>query len=124
MLREIASHGYIIAADGPMGGSQSHVKDMLASIAWAKAGSAGKYGEVDIKKMATMGHSCGGLEGMSVSYHNPDISLTIMFHIATFHDDKRFLLKELKAPVAWFVGNPTDMGYENVRAFQAECNPS
>lgn len=114
-LREIASHGYVIAADGPMSGSQSHVKDMRASIAWAKAGSASKYGKVDVKKIATMGHSCGGLEGMSVSYHNPDVSLTMMFNIATFHDDKRFLLKELKAPVAWFVGNPTDMGYENVR---------
>jgi hypothetical protein len=124
MLREIASHGYVIAADGPMSGSQTHVKDMLASIAWAKAGSASKYGKVDIKKMATMGHSCGGLEGMSVSYHNPDISLTMMFNIATFHDDKRFLLKELKAPVAWFVGNPTDMGYENVRTSQGECNSS
>jgi hypothetical protein len=114
-LKEIASHGYVIAADGPMSGGQTHVKDMRASIAWAKAGSAKSYGNVDVTKIATMGHSCGGLEGMSLSYHNPDVSLTLMYNIATFHDDKRFLLKELKAPVAWFVGNPTDMGHENVR---------
>jgi hypothetical protein len=114
-LREIASHGYVIAANGPMTGSQSHIKDTRNSIAWAKAGSASKYGKIDTTKIATMGHSCGGLEGMSVSYHNPDVSLTMMFNIAIFHDDKRFLMKELKAPVAWFVGNPTDMGHENVR---------
>jgi hypothetical protein len=114
-LKEIASHGYVIAANGPMSGGQSHNKDTRASIAWAKAGSASGYGNVDVTKIATMGHSCGGLEGMSVSYHNPDVSLTLMFNIATFHDDKRYLLKELKVPIAWFVGNPSDMGYENVR---------
>jgi hypothetical protein len=114
-LKEIASYGYVIAADGPMSGGQTHVKDMQASITWAKAGSAKSYGNVDVTKIATMGHSCGGFEGMSVSYHNPDVSLTLMFNIATLHDDKRYLLKELKKPVAWFVGNPTDMGYENVK---------
>lgn len=113
-LKEIASHGYVIAANGPMSGSQSHNKDVRASLDWAKGGGAKAYGKVDVSKIATMGHSCGGLEGMSVSYKNPDVKLTMMFNIATFFDDKRFLLKELKAPVAWFVGNPTDMGYENV----------
>lgn len=113
-LKEIASHGYVIAANGPMSGSQSHNKDVRASLDWAKGGGAKAYGKIDLSKIATMGHSCGGMEGMSVSYHNPDVKLTLMFNIATFYDDKRFLLKELKAPVAWFVGNPTDMGYENV----------
>lgn len=113
-LKEIASHGYVIAANGPMSGSQSHNKDIHASLDWAKSGGAKAYGKVDLSKIATMGHSCGGMEGMSVSYKNPDVKLTLMFNIATFFDDKRFLLKELKAPVAWFVGNPTDMGYENV----------
>lgn len=113
-LMEIASHGYVIAANGPMSGSQTQNKDVRASLDWVKAGGAKAYGKVDVSKIATMGHSCGGLEGMSVSYHNPDVKLTLMFNIATFFDDKRFLLKELKAPVAWFVGNPTDMGHENV----------
>lgn len=113
-LTDIASYGFVIAANGPMSGSQSHNKDTRASVKWAKSGGAKAYGKVDTNKIATMGHSCGGLEGMSVSYHNPDVALTMMFNIATFHDDKRFLLKELKAPVAWFVGNPTDMGHENV----------
>ena len=116
-LKEIASHGYVIAANGPMGGSQSKVKDHRASVTWAKSAAPKAYGKVDSTKIATMGHSCGGLEGMSVSYHNPDVALTMMFNIATFQDDKRYLLKELKAPVAWFVGNPSDMGHENVRDY-------
>jgi hypothetical protein len=114
-LKEIASHGYVIAANGPgIKESQTHNKDVIASLDWAKGGGAKAYGKVDVSKIASMGHSCGGMEAMSVSYHNPDVKLTMMFNIATFYDDKRFLLKELKAPVAWFVGNPTDMGYANV----------
>lgn len=113
-LKEIASHGYVIAANGPMSGSQTHNKDVHASLKWAKDGGAKAYGKVDVSKIATMGHSCGGMEAMSVAYHNPDVKLILMFNIATFFDDKRFLLKELKAPVGWFVGNPTDMGYANV----------
>jgi hypothetical protein len=51
---------------------------------------------------------------MSTAYHNPKVKLIMMFNIAIFQDDKRYLLQELKVPVAWFIGGPKDMGYPNV----------
>lgn len=58
--------------------------------------------------------SCGGLEAMSTAYHNPKVKRVLMFNIAIFQDNKRYLLQELKVPVAWFIGGPKDMGYPNV----------
>jgi hypothetical protein len=51
---------------------------------------------------------------MSTAYHNPKVKLIMMFNIAIFQDNKRYLLQELKVPVAWFIGGPKDMGYPNV----------
>ncbi len=119
LLIEIASHGYVIAADGLAGGntgaSQSMVSDMKASLDWAMAGGAAKYGSVNTSAVATMGHSCGGLEAMSTAYHDERVKRIVMFDIGIFQDEKRYLLQEIKVPVAWFVGGPKDMGYPNVR---------
>jgi hypothetical protein len=128
-LLEIASHGYIIAADGqPKAGGrlnsfgaafnpadgQSKWSDMVASVDWALGVGATKFGDIDPEKITTMGHSCGGLEAMSVAYHDSRVKLMVLLNIAIFQDNKRYLLKELKVPVAWFVGGPTDMGFSNV----------
>ncbi|KAK3389554.1 hypothetical protein B0H63DRAFT_537547 [Podospora didyma] len=118
-LLEIASHGYVIAADGIAGGktgaSQSMVTDMRASIDWFTKGTgAAKYGNVNTSALATMGHSCGGLESMSTAYHDDRVKRIVMFNIGIFNDEKRYLLQEIKVPVAWFVGGPKDMGYPNV----------
>lgn len=63
---------------------------------------AGKYGNIDTNRTASVGHSCGGLETMSVGYHDTRVKLMILFNIAIFQDEKRYLLQELKAPVDWF----------------------
>jgi hypothetical protein len=72
-LTEIASWGYVIAADGaPVANAagQSKVQDSRDSIVWAMSGKAAKYGNIDTTKIATAGHSCGGLEAMSVGYRD------------------------------------------------------
>jgi hypothetical protein len=55
MLVEIASYGYVIAADGTPTGAgtsgQSKVQDMRDSLDWAFAGKAKKYGNVDLTKV-------------------------------------------------------------------------
>jgi hypothetical protein len=122
LLTEIASHGYVIAADGPSKNApagQSKVQDSRDSIEWAMKGGAKKYGNVDTTKIASAGHSCGGLEAMSVGYHDTRVKLMILFNIAIFMDEKRYLLQELKVPVAWLVGGQKDMGYINVCCFLA-----
>jgi dienelactone hydrolase len=117
-LIELASHGYVIAADGIAGGntgaSQSMVKDMKASLDWFMKGGAAKYGTVNTNNITTMGHSCGGLEAMSTAYRDERVKRVVLFNIAIFQDERRYLLSEIKIPVAWFVGGPNDMGYPNV----------
>jgi hypothetical protein len=123
-LTEIASWGYVIAADGaPSGGAggQSKIQDSRDSIVWATSGKAAKYGNVDTTKIATAGHSCGGLEAMSTGYHDARVKLMMLFDIAIFTDDKRYLLQELKSPVAWFVGGTKDMGFLNVHPSPIYC---
>ncbi|ORX95929.1 hypothetical protein BCR34DRAFT_549552 [Clohesyomyces aquaticus] len=113
-LKEIASYGYVIAADGSPSGSssaQSTVQMMRDSVDWASAGKAAKYGNVDISSITTAGHSCGGLEAYSTAYHDDRVKRIMLFDIAIFQDDRRYLLKEIKVPVAYIIGGKNDMGY-------------
>ena len=120
LLVEIARYGYVIAADGTPDGSgfqtgqQSKVQDMRDSLDWAFAGNAKKYGNVDLTKVTTAGHSCGGLESMSTAYHDDRVKRIMLFNIAIFQDDRRYLLKELKVPMVYLIGGPKDMGYNTV----------
>jgi hypothetical protein len=51
---------------------------------------------------------------MSVGYHDTWVKLMVLFDIVVFTNNKRYLLQELKSPVAWFVSGPKDMGHLNV----------
>jgi hypothetical protein len=91
LLTEIASHGYLVIANGPprpgvsmagalpqlggkglqglLGGlgsllstAQSKVSQMTESIDWVHKGGAKKYGDIDVDKIAASGQSCGALE--------------------------------------------------------------
>jgi hypothetical protein len=53
---------------------------------------------------------------MSVGYHHARVKLIMLFDIAIFEDDKRYLLQGLEAPVARFVGDPRNIGSSNVRS--------
>jgi hypothetical protein len=69
-LTEIASHGYVILANGPPNGGFAFAKlsQMAESIDWAtKNEAAKKYGDIDSDKIAASGQSCGGLEAYSTS---------------------------------------------------------
>jgi hypothetical protein len=76
-LTEIASHGYLVLANGPpVGGppktvadmgklmtlGQNKISDLQASIDWALKGNGSKYGNIDTTKIAAGGQSCGGTE--------------------------------------------------------------
>jgi len=120
-LIEVASYGYVIAADGVPGGnigqSQTLVTNMRAALDWGVSGKASKYGNVNTTAVTTMGQSCGGLEAMSTAYRDERVKRIIMLNIAIFQDERRYLLQEIKVPVAYFIGGPKDMGYPNVSFF-------
>jgi hypothetical protein len=117
-LREIASHGFIVAANGaggPPGLGQTKMTAMTESLDWIMKGAGGgKFGEVDTTKIATAGQSCGGLEALSAAYHDDRVKTTMVMNSGVMSADKKYLLKELKYPVAYFIGGPTDIAYLNV----------
>jgi hypothetical protein len=90
-LSEIASHGFMIVAIGPLpvpgagrgGGAAGGPTGgtLLNAINWAIAqngDSASPYkGKLDVSKIAVFGHSCGGLQALEVS-GDPRISTTLV----------------------------------------------
>ena len=129
-LTEIASHGYVILANGNPGSSSkssgllSTLNSMLsggtkatmlnAAIDWAEKNPTGRYGSLDLSRIAAAGQSCGGLEAYSASYADSRIKQTILFNSGVIDSSKKKLLAGLKAPVAYFLGGPTDIAYLNV----------
>jgi hypothetical protein len=47
-------------------------------------------------------------------YQEPRIKLSVILNVGVFEDKRRHLIKELKAPVGWFLGGPKDAGTEFV----------
>ena len=135
-LVEIASHGYLVVANGPpgkdvvedgevniepsagllgaQGSGQSKPSQLTESVHWVVKGGAAKYGDIDTAKIAAAGQSCGGLEAYSASYHDDRVKLTMLFNSGVISEDQKKLLKELKAPVGYFLGGPKDAAYANV----------
>jgi dienelactone hydrolase len=76
LLGEVASHGYLAIATGPIGpepavpGPQSKTESLVKAIDWAIAENARKgspyYGRIDTTKIAVAGQSCGGLQAIAV----------------------------------------------------------
>jgi hypothetical protein len=91
-LSEVASHGFLVIAIGPVqtsgrgsggggmgGGTKS--SQLLDAIDWAIAQNANEtsryYKKVDISKIAVLGQSCGGLQALEVS-PDPRITTTLV----------------------------------------------
>jgi hypothetical protein len=87
---------------------------MRDSLDWAFAGNAKKYGNIDLAKVTTAGHSCGGLESQSNAYHDERVKRVMLFNIAIFQDNRRYRLQEIKVSVLYLLGGPKDMGYTTV----------
>jgi len=120
-LQELASHGYLIIASGPPLPNlaqrfpitlQSKSIQLTQAIDFIHSGRAAKYGSIDTSHLAAAGQSCGGQEAYSASYHDPRVTLTMLFNSGVFIPARRYLLHELTAPVAYFVGGEIDLGHD------------
>ncbi|KAF2397178.1 hypothetical protein EJ06DRAFT_461085, partial [Trichodelitschia bisporula] len=127
-LIELASHGYVILANGPPTGSppttmadmgklmqtpQTKVSDLLDSIDWVVKGGGKKFGSLDLERIATAGQSCGGTEALSAAYKNDKVKLTFLVNSGTLNAEARPWLREFKYPVGIFNGGPKDIAYAN-----------
>ena len=82
-LNEVASHGFLVIAIGPMpaegerGGGRSQSSQLTDAIDWAIAQNNDKnspyYKKVDVKNIAVSGMSCGGLQTLEMA---PDPRVT------------------------------------------------
>ena len=54
-------------------------------------------------------------KAMSTSYHDDRVKFTLVLHSGVIEDSKAYLLKELnKFPIAYIIGGPKDIAYNNV----------
>ncbi|KAF1989990.1 hypothetical protein K402DRAFT_325423 [Aulographum hederae CBS 113979] len=101
-LNELSSHGLCRASDA------------TKAIDWVLNNPAArKYGNLDTTKLVMAGQSCGGLEAYSASYMDSRVKMTVLFNSGIIDGSKKLMLKELKAPVAFFLGGKGDIATPN-----------
>lgn len=67
------------------------VQDIRDSLDCAMDGGAFQYGDVDLERIAIAGHSYGGSEAVSTACHDKKFKRTLMFNIAIFQENRRYL---------------------------------
>lgn len=101
-------------------------QDLLDAIDWAIAenGRQGSpyFGRLDPEKVAVMGQSCGGLQATAVA-GDPRIGTVVIWNSGVFPEGSdrgaslsgatKASLAEFHAPVAYFLGGPSDLAYAN-----------
>lgn len=131
-LSEVASHGFLVIAIGPMpqegqrGGGKSTSQQMIDAIDWAIAQNSNKtspyYHKLDVSKIAVSGMSCGGLQTLEVA-PDPRITTAVICNSGILPNpgsgmpgmpglSKDHLLK-LHAPALYLLGGEKDIAYNN-----------
>lgn len=129
-----AAHSLVMGSGAPGGGTQS--SQLLDAVDWAIAqnGRAGSdyHQKLDVARVAVMGHSCGGVQALDVS-KDPRVTTTMVWNSGLFRQPPpapaadspvaaarsamsamtKDRLRELHAPVAYILGGPSDIAYEN-----------
>lgn len=134
-LSEIASHGFLIIAIGPMpvdgkrgGGPGGPTKASLLTdaINWAiaqNANASSQYaGKLDTSKIAVAGMSCGGLQALEVA-PDPRVRTLMVCNSGIFINSGGAMggmpnlskdhLKKLHTPVIYILGGQKDIAYAN-----------
>ena len=129
LLTEVASHGFLVIATGPVGGApttarpRTQASQLLDAIDWAigqdKRKASRYFGKLDTNEIAVMGHSCGGYQALQVS-GDPRVKTSVILNAGVFMDMKpasawtmtKDDLAKLHAPALYLDGGPDDMAYE------------
>jgi dienelactone hydrolase len=133
-LTEIASHGYVVIASGPIrelpaaaGAAPapvparlplSRTSQLLDAISWAEAQATlrgGTYaGHIDARRVAVMGTSCGGLQAIEASV-DPRVNTTLIWSSGLLEQPREGAnatvdhLKRMHGPVLYVSGGAEDM---------------
>lgn len=136
LLTELASHGYLVVATGPIVQdfdrpppgvdiSDSRADQMVTAIDWAVAENARAgsplAGKIDVAKVAAMGTSCGGQQAVWAALNDARITTVILGNSGLSDTPGRSGvsardLDRLKVPALYLVGGEEDRAYEAVEA--------
>jgi hypothetical protein len=127
LLKLIASKGIVVVDTGSVDGSDNGVPSgqpipslLTDAITWAgheqdRAGSPLSQ-ELDLTKVATAGHSCGGLEAL-IAAQDDRVAGVVSLDSGLFADGTfgypRSELNKLHSPVMFLDGGSSDVAYEN-----------
>lgn len=113
-----------ITPSGAIPEGKTSEADLLAAIDWAEH----KGGAIDASKVAVMGQSCGGLQATAVAA-DPRIDTLVIWNSGVYNNPAatgpggipqqsmssatKASLAKFHAPVAYFLGGPSDRAYPN-----------
>ena len=131
-LSEVASHGFLVIAIGPMpqegdrGSGRSESSQLLDAIDWAISQnniSGGPfYNKIDADMIAVSGMSCGGLQTLEVA-PDPRVKTVVVCNSGIIGNQGSGMpgmpqlskddLTKLHSPVLYLLGGESDIAYEN-----------
>jgi hypothetical protein len=130
-LSEVASHGFLTIAIGPMpkegerGRGRSTSSQLIDAIDWAIAQNNDEssvfYNKIDISKIAVSGMSCGGLQTLEVA-PDPRVSTAVVCNSGIIGNGggmpgmpglTKDHLEKLHSPTLYLLGGETDIAYKN-----------
>jgi dipeptidyl aminopeptidase/acylaminoacyl peptidase len=117
-LAEIASHGYLVIANGaPNGGGSDpdNGSTHIAAIDWATDEGTDPcskyYNHVATDKVAVMGYSCGGLMSLNAA-GDARLSTVVAMNSGLINPNQN-VYSSMHTPVAYFNGGSGDIAYAN-----------
>lgn len=131
-LNEIASHGYLVIAIGPMpeegvpAEGTTDSKQLIDAIDWAEKQNADPrsqyFGKIDMKRVAAAGMSCGGLQTLDIC-QEPRLKTLMICNSGLFVNREGTIpgvpmpekdkLKQIHTPVIYILGGKIDIAYVN-----------
>lgn len=130
LLTLVASKGFVVVDTGSVDGSDNGVPSgqaipslLTEAITWAEQeqdrSDSPLFQQLDLTKVATAGHSCGGLEAL-VAAQDERVSGVVSINSGFFEDGSlgfsRAELDKLHTPVMFMDGGPSDIAYDNSQA--------
>ncbi|KAI1848523.1 hypothetical protein JX265_013806 [Neoarthrinium moseri] len=121
-LREVASHGYIIVANGsPRGWGTVDERGQLSAVQWAAQEPADELDirrHLDLERIALAGQSKGGVhtyKAATALRQDPRVKTVALFNSGMMRPRKQDLdmVAGLAIPVYYFVGDERDVLYKN-----------
>lgn len=131
-LSEVASHGFIVIAIGPMpeegeekkGKSES--SQLIDAIDWAVAQNKDKespyFNKLDVSEIAVSGMSCGGLQALEAA-PDPRVTTLVVSNSGILPNSedgmkgmpqlKKEHLEKLHTPTLYLLGGESDIAYNN-----------